>query len=400
MNRQQQAHEPQRCTRQPSQVQHGGAGLRPTGRGAARQPIRGSLLAARLAAGVMLAATLAPAQAVGVVDPLVRPATVLRQPQRAALTGLAQAGQRLVAVGERGAVLLSDDAGAHWRQAQAVPVSVTLTAVQFATPLRGWALGHQGVVLTTRDGGETWQRQLDGKRIAQLLREAAQASGDAKAQAEAERLVGEGSDKPLLALHFRNEREGWVVGAFNLALSTQDGGKTWQSVSHRLPNPKGAHLYALHREGDTVLIAGEQGVLLHSSDGGERFERIPTPYGGSFFGVTQEASGAWLVAGLRGNVLRSVDGGKRWAALASPVPASVTTLMRDAQGQVWLMNQAGQLLRPEAGRLGVVSATSAQQPAALLRQGRGWLVAGWNGVTSVSPGVSSGAAAGASPGVR
>lgn len=338
------------------------------------------------AAGLALAVPTGLVRAAGVPNPLQRTAPVLRDPSRAALTGLAHAGQRLVAVGERGAVLLSDNAGAHWRQAKAVPVSVTLTAVQFVTPQLGWAIGHQGVVLNSRDGGETWQRQLDGTDIAQRIQQAAQTSGDAKAQAEAQRLVSEGADKPLLALHFANEREGWVVGAFNLALRTQDGGKTWQSLSQRLPNPKGAHLYALHRASDALLIAGEQGVLLHSRDGGERFERITTPYGGSFFGVTQEASGAWLVAGLRGNVLRSSDGGQHWAALVSPIPASVTAVLRDAKGEVWLMNQAGQLLRPEADRLAVVAQTTAQQPTALLRQGEGWLVAGWNGLTPVKPG--------------
>jgi photosystem II stability/assembly factor-like uncharacterized protein len=62
------------------------------------------------------------------------------------LTGIARAGKRLVAVGERGIVVLSDDDGATWRQAS-VPVSVTLAAVQFPTPTQGWVVGHYGVVL-------------------------------------------------------------------------------------------------------------------------------------------------------------------------------------------------------------------------------------------------------------
>ncbi len=54
--------------------------------------------------------------------------------------------------GERGIVLLSDDAGVSWRQAK-VPVSVSLTAVQFVDAEQGWAVGHLGVVLHTQDGG-------------------------------------------------------------------------------------------------------------------------------------------------------------------------------------------------------------------------------------------------------
>lgn len=308
-------------------------------------------------------------------------------PARVAMLGLASAGSRVVAVGERGTILLSDDAGATWRQAQSVPVSATLVAVQFVNQHTGWAVGHYGVVLRSDDSGEHWVRQLDGHGAAALMLQEAQASGDPRAWVEAQRAVQEGADKPLLSLHFRNEREGWVVGAFNLALTTRDGGRSWQSVSSRLPNPKAAHLYGFDQENDDVLIAGEQGLLMHSSDGGLNFKSVVTPYVGSFFGVTREADGAWLVAGLRGNVWRSADRGKTWTALTGQAPVSITGVLRDSEGLVWLANQAGQLLlaRPGASALGLATTTTAQQPASLLRQADGsLLMAGWNGITRVS----------------
>lgn len=319
--------------------------------------------------------------------PLERPALALRQPTRTALLGLAQAGTRVVAVGERGAVLLSDDAGLTWRQAASVPVSATLTAVQFVNPQTGWAVGHYGVVLKSEDGGEHWSRQLDGYAVAKLVLQDAQIQSNAKAVTEAQRMVQEGADKPLLTLHFTNAREGLVAGAFNLLLLTRDGGASWQSISSRLDNPKAAHLYALYRDGAELLLAGEQGLLLHSADAGQHFERIATPYAGSYFGVTAEASGAWLVAGLRGNVLRSADSGKSWAVLPSPIPVSVTAVLHGPEGTV-LANQAGQLLAPDAdGKpLKLRATTAAQQPAALLRLADGTLlVAGWNGITRVKP---------------
>lgn len=341
----------------------------------------GAALVAACLGGAVAGTALAPLPA-----PLDRPAMALSTPVRAALMGLAAAGSRVVAVGERGTVLLSDDAGTTWRQAKSVPVSATLAAVQFVNQRTGWAVGHYGVVLRSDDGGEHWTRQLDGHGAAALMHQEAQASGDAKAMVEAQRAVQEGADKPLLSLHFRNEREGWVVGAFNLALTTRDGGKSWQSVSTRLPNPKAAHLYGFDQEKDDVLIAGEQGLLMHSSDGGRNFERVTTPYAGSFFGVTREADGAWLVAGLRGNVLRSADQGKSWTALTGQAPVSITGVLRDAQGQVWLANQTGQLLQPRSnvGALSLVGTTAAQQPASMLRLADGsLLMAGWNGITRV-----------------
>src|SRR4029079_5611384 len=84
------------------------------------------------------------------------------------LNGLARAGQRIVAVGQRGHVLYSDDAGKSWKQAT-VPVSSDLVAVPFPDATHGWAVGHDGVVLHTDDAGVTWTRQLDGRGIGAVL---------------------------------------------------------------------------------------------------------------------------------------------------------------------------------------------------------------------------------------
>ena len=93
--------------------------------------------------------------------------------EHSVLLDVVKTGNRLVAVGERGVVVLSDDGGRTWRQAS-VSTSVTLTSVQFASLKAGWAVGHSGVVVHTEDGGETWTRQLDGRTAAKLAVEAAQ----------------------------------------------------------------------------------------------------------------------------------------------------------------------------------------------------------------------------------
>lgn len=280
-----------------------------------------------------------------------RAAVVARQPERAVLTGAVLAGTRIVAVGERGCVLLSDDAGAHWRQAS-VPVSVTLTAVRFADARHGFAVGHGGIVLSTVDGGVTWQKRFDGTQAAALALRAAKETRDLHAMKEAERLVADGTDKPLLDLHFFDAQHGIVVGAYNLAFATDDGGATWYSVMARLDNPKALHLYTVRARGDTVLIAGEQGLALRSDDRGRSFHRLEQPYKGSFF--TAEIGSAdgrdLLLAGLRGNVWRSLDGGASWAQAPLPTPASVTgsAFVAGAPGALsalWLVNQAGQVLR-------------------------------------------------------
>lgn len=282
--------------------------------------------------------------AVGSVgDALERQTIAARSPAHAMLLGAARAGERIVAVGERGVVIVSDDEAGHWKQVSA-PVSVTLTAVRFADKDHGYAVGHGGTVLSTADGGQTWTRRLDGRQLAQVLLAAARHSGDAAAVKSAGRLVADGPDKPLLDLLVFDARRVLAVGAYGMAMFTQDGGATWASWRARLDNPKELHLYAVRQRGSRIVMAGEQGLVLQSLDGGQSFKRLAAPYGGSFFTVELPDERSIVVAGLRGNVWRTTDAGATWAQVASPVPVSITGSASGADGQLLFVNQAGMVL--------------------------------------------------------
>lgn len=268
-----------------------------------------------LAAGIALAGMAATGAGQGPKDVLDTPALQSPLAQRGLLTGLARAGDRIVAVGQRGHILWSDNAGQDWHQAQ-VPVSSDLVAVHFPSTSKGWAVGHDGVVLHTADAGKTWQRQRDGRPDA--------------------------ADVPLLDVFFRDERNGLAVGAFGTLLETRDGGASWQAIHDAADNPKKMHLYAVRAVGDDLWIAGEQGLLLKLDRGSSRFVAVPLPYQGTLFGVTGTAQ-AVVVHGLRGNVLRSTDGGANWLPVPTNVQVGITASATDANGRILLASQAGHL---------------------------------------------------------
>jgi photosystem II stability/assembly factor-like uncharacterized protein len=177
------------------------------------------------------------------VDTLSSPAIQSEKALLGMFTGLASAGKRLIAVGQRGHIFYSDDAGIHWHQAQ-VPVSSDLVAVQFPSPTQGWTVGHDGVVLHSVDSGETWSRQFDGRQVGQVMlehyqREQAQQLDDAASAllSDARRMIDEGADKPFLDVWFADEQVGYIVGAFNLIFRTEDGGRTWVPLMDRTDNP-------------------------------------------------------------------------------------------------------------------------------------------------------------------
>jgi photosystem II stability/assembly factor-like uncharacterized protein len=272
-----------------------------------------------------------------------RPAQAVRTPERAVLLGAAQAGPAWIAVGERGLVLRSEDGGARWQQA-AAPVSVTLTSVRFADERDGIAVGHGGTVLITEDGGRRWQRRLDGRRIAELLIADAKVRQDVAGLKAAEQLSVDGPDKPLLDVLVLGPGRALVVGAYGLALATEDGGRSWVSWATRLDNPQALHLYAVRQRGSRLVIAGEQGLVLKSDDGGHSFQRLALPYKGSFFTLELPDDREIVVAGLRGNVWHTLDGGREWKALATPMPVSVVASQLGADGRLLLANQAGFVL--------------------------------------------------------
>ena len=264
--------------------------------------------------------------------------------QGAAMLAVTRAGSRLVAVGERGTVLLSDDDGARWRQAAAVPVQVSLTALRFVDARTGWAVGHLGVILNTVDGGEHWTRQLDGVSAAQRIVAAAAQSTDEREKRNAARYADEGPDKPFFDVDFADAQRGVAVGAYGLAFATADGGTTWTPLVGRLPNPKSLHLYAARWVAGNLVFAGEQGLLIKSTDAGASFTALASPYKGSWFGLVAARSGTIVAYGLRGRVFRSADGGASWQAIDSAVPVAISAGIELEPGTLALLGQTGDVL--------------------------------------------------------
>ncbi|HET7824481.1 MAG TPA: YCF48-related protein [Anaeromyxobacter sp.] len=301
-------------------------------------------------AGAALLAAFRPALA-QFEDPLDRPAERSRLASRRLLLGVAAAGGRLVAVGQRGHIVWSDDAGASWTQAS-VPVSTDLTAIRMVSPERGWAVGHGGVVLATADGGTTWTRQLDGRRLGALLATAYTGRArDARPglREQLETLGAEGADLSFLDVHFDDERTGFAVGAFNLVVRTDDGGATWTPWLDRSENPRGLHLYAIRRAAGALWVVGEQGIVLRLDPGARLFRRVKVPPGGSLFGIVGHGRSA-IAHGLRGRVLRSADGGASWREVRSGVEDALNGSAALPDGRIAIVTQAGQvLLSDDAG---------------------------------------------------
>ena len=234
------------------------------------------------------------------------------------LLDAAMAGARIVVVGQRGHILVSDDGGASWKQTQ-VPTRALLTAVHMHDENTGWAVGHDAVILRTDDGGDTWR----------LMHRAPE------------------EERPLLDVWFRDKDTGFAVGAYGYFLATRDGGKTWTS---RAISKDDFHLNEIVPAGaERLYMAAEAGVAYRSDDGGNTWHELRSPYTGSWYGALVLDEDRMLLLGLRGHLFLSEDGGESWTQVATGTTATLTDAVRLPSGLVLLTGLEGTLLTSRDG---------------------------------------------------
>lgn len=300
---------------------------------------------------VVLAITIT-SGAFGFQDVLDTPALKSMLAPKTLLNGVTRAGSRIVSVGWRGHIVYSDDQGKSWSQAS-VPVSSDLVAVHFPSPQKGWAVGHDGVVLHSSDGGTTWTKQFDGRAAVRIMMSTTTEHGpkDFSGGTEArqrliedvKQLAQEGPSKPFLDVWFDDEKTGFIVGTFNLIFHTVDGGKNWESWFDRTENPKRLHFYAVRRTGQDLFLGGEQGMVLKLDQRARRFRACNIPHKATFFGIIGKP-GTVTVFGLRGHAFRSQDGGHSWQKVSTKVQVGLTGATVAEDGRIILVSQEGNVL--------------------------------------------------------
>ena len=236
---------------------------------------------------------------------------------QALLLDAARAGSRMVAVGEFGHVLLSDDNGDSWRQAASVPTRNTLVGVSFIDNQTGYAVGHAATILKTVDGGENWTLQY----------------------------VERNGETPLFAVHFADAQNGIAVGGFSYTFETKNGGESWTRRALVEDSYDDFHLNDLFADTKgNIYIPAEFGTVYKSRDRGQNWQAIETGYDGSFWGGLALSNGDVLVFGMRGNVWRSSNAGKSWKQVETGTDQSVSGGTQLSDGRVILAGLSGTVL--------------------------------------------------------
>lgn len=162
-------------------------------------------------------------------------------------------------VGDFGRMIHTEDGGATWTTAQVPtttrlpdsvldlgvePGDVNLYGASWGDPDHLWIAGEFGVVLASKDGGQTFMQQ---------------------------HLPVETS---LFGVYFADPQNGWGVGIDAVIVRTTDGGATW---TLQQPPVTQRSFYDVAVRDDVGWIVGDSGTILKSTDRGATWTLEPLP---------------------------------------------------------------------------------------------------------------------------
>ncbi len=225
-----------------------------------------------------------------------------------------------------GTMITTTDGGETWdRIPPTGPVYAQNKDIDFVDDRNGWVIGRQGV-LRTDDGGDSWRR-VD----------------------EEEKMTGD-------ALDFLDLEHGWVVGKFGAAHRTEDGGVTWEKVEawgdlEGLSGDEMPKFTSVHFSDENHgWIAGyirefpgfeqhDWGVIIHTSDGGRTWEHQLDGVESLLKSIRFENNRRGWAVGYNVNdgtaqILATENGGGSWE-IQTTIHGEELLALFERDGQVW-----------------------------------------------------------------
>lgn len=224
-------------------------------------------------------------------------------PTSLALSNIASNGEREIAIGQMGLILVKEASGS-WREVDS-GTNMRLLNVDLNREGLGIVVGAFGTLLRTTDGGETWASIAppwaplydDGTR-----------SADAAVRDEPSNYVVKVFEDGRII----------VGGEYGMLLESMNRGDSWE-VLYRSPEVGGAvapTIFDMQFTAGRGFAVGQNGLVMRTDDAGKSWQLLETPVDASLFAVGLAGDGRVFAVGQRAAIASS-DGGQRWQTISS-----------------------------------------------------------------------------------
>ncbi len=274
------------------------------------------------------------------------------------------------AVGNNGTILATQDGGKTWVK-QSNSTDARLNSVHLANDQRIWVAGSGGTTLTSQDGGNIWYEQISNTtEHLKSVHYVNDQHGWAVGENGIILAIQDGSNywhkqvsnttETLNSVHFFNDQQGWAVGNNGTILATQDGGKYWIEQNSDIAvwlSLNSVHFFSVHFFNDQQgWVVGSKGIILATQDGGKYWIKQSSNTDASLNSIHFVNDQQGWVAGSEGTILTTQDGGKNWNKQTSNTDASLSSIhfVNDQQG--WAVGKGITLTTQDGGKNWIMAA--------------------------------------------
>jgi photosystem II stability/assembly factor-like uncharacterized protein len=223
-------------------------------------------------------------------------------------------GNRVLAAGEGGVTVMSNDAGVTWSTVgERLPQS--FTRVRAVSSSLVFAVGPKGGLARSTDGGSTWSE------------------------------LGVSTSEDVVDVSFADAFVGYAVDAAGTAFRTDNGGVSWQILNTGYSATPQAVLALDPR---TVLLIGGRGIL-RSTDGGESFSRVRARIVATARLFNADRAGGRVFAYGSKNIVASTNLGRTWKKVLRPRKALLASLDFVSARNGFVLGQDGQVFKTRNG---------------------------------------------------
>ncbi len=258
------------------------------------------------------------------------------------------------AVGTDGTIVTTSNGGDLWN-VQNSGTTAQLWDIHYISDSSAWVVGNSGTILYTSNGGSTWTPQVSG------------------------------TNNFLFDVFFVSPLIGWVVGSDGLILNTVNGGTTWTTQISGTTQALRAVFFVSEIEGWAV---GLSSTVLKTTDAGITWTPQTANFGSYYDVHFISATQGWIVGGTGGIVVTTNDGGSTWTNLPSGLTPLLLSVHFVSPTKGWFnmstSTNSGSSIRTtnDGGISWTVQATPinvATEDAYFINAGLGW-AAGNNGI--------------------
>ena len=266
-------------------------------------------------------------------------------------------GQHGWAVGWDGTIVATSNGGSAW-SAQTSGTSEDLRGVAFADPTHGWAVGRYGTVIHTTNGGVTWTSQSPGTSwtlddVECISATTAWAVGQDGVFKTTDggttwkhQTVGLADVDWLCGVDFVSPSYGWAVGWGGEVYRTTDGGASWTTQASGVAVDLESVCFLDARRGWAV---GEAGTVITTGDGGATWVKVGVPATDDLNDVVFVGGDLGWIVGDYGTVMKAADGGVTWILQTVPGSPWLRSAAFAGETSGWAVGLSGDIVHLAPG---------------------------------------------------